>query len=149
MRNVMVRNTLLAAVLAMFLAGGLITAGCSSSDNDPDARLYSVWNLMEFVLDDGTVVTVDNALKYTVEFRTDNTDTIRADCNTCGGSFTADEDTLSFGPQACTLAACGAGSFDAQFQAALGSVSKYNIDVSLFLEYAGGTMRLAPTPTLF
>ena len=148
MRNVMVRNTVLAAVLAVFLAGGLITAGCSS-DNDPDERLYSLWQLVEFALDDGTVVAVDDPAKYTIEFRTDNTDTIRADCNTCNGSFTADEDTLSFGPQACTLAACGAGSFDAQFQAALGTVSEYNIDVSLFLDYAGGTMRLTLVPTLF
>jgi heat shock protein HslJ len=149
MKNSMVRTTVLTAVLAVFLAGGIMSAGCSSSDNDPDSRLYTVWQLMEFVLDDGTVVAVDEPLKYTIEFRTDNTDTIRADCNTCNGNFTADDKKLRFGPQACTLAACAAGSFDAQFQAALGSVSEYNIDVSLFLEYTGGMMRLAPVPTLF
>jgi len=148
MKNSMVRNTVLTAVLAFFLAGGMITAGCSS-DNDPDSRLYTVWQLMEFVLDDGTTVAVDEPLKYTIEFRTDGTDAIRADCNTCGGNFTADDKKLSFGPQACTLAACASGSFDAQFQAALGSVSEYNIDVSLFLEYAGGTMRFTPVPALF
>ena len=54
----------------------------------------------------------------------------------------------SFGLLACTRAACPADSLDTQFEAALGSVSSYRIDTSLFLNYEGGVMRfLAPVAT--
>lgn len=147
MNNAVLRNGTLVAVIAVILFGGLISVGCSS-DDDPDPLLYATWQLQEFVLDDGTTVTVDDPTKYTVDLRTDYTTTIRADCNTCSGSFTADDKDLSFGLLACTLAACPSGSLDTQFQVALGSVSSYTIDTSLFLDYEGGVMRfLAPVAT--
>lgn len=147
MKSTVIGHAALVAVIAMLVAGGLMAAGCSS-DNDPNTFLFDTWQLQEFVLDDGTTVTVDDPLKYTVTFNTDHTANIRSDCNSCSGRFDADDKDLSFGPLACTLAACAAGSFDTQFQAALGTVSSYTIDTSLFLDYAGGTMRLlAPVAT--
>ena len=143
----MARHFALVAALAAALTGGVLAGGCSS-DNDPDPLLYAAWQLQEFVLDDGTVITPDDPLKYTVTFNTDGTADIRADCNSCSGGFTADEDSLRFGVLACTLAACPSGSLDSQFQAALGTASDYNIDTSLYLDYEGGTMRfLAPVAT--
>lgn len=145
--NTLTRNVALVAAVAMLLAGGLTSVGCSS-DDDPNPFLYATWQLQEFVLDDGTTVTVVDPTKYTVEFRTDHTATIRSDCNSCSGGFTADDKDLSFGLLACTLAACPSGSLDTQFQTALGSVSSYTINTSLFLDYEGGTMRLlAPVAT--
>ena len=89
-----------------------------------------------------------DAYNYTLTFNADGTAGIRSDCNSCSGSFTADEDSLRFGNLACTLAFCGDASLDARFQSALGSASNYDIDTSLFLDYEGGTMRfLAPVAT--
>jgi heat shock protein HslJ len=145
--NTVTGGVVLVAAIAVLIGGGLIAAGCSS-DDDPNPLLYATWQLQEFVLDDGTTVTVDDPTKYTVELRTDHTTTIRSDCNTCSGSFSADDKDLSFGLLACTLAACPSGSLDTQFQTALGSVSSYTIDTSLFLDYEGGVMRLlAPVAT--
>jgi heat shock protein HslJ len=124
-------------------------AGCSSSDNDAPDALFTIWQLQEFILDNGTTTPVDDPAKYTVEFKTDGTAAIRADCNNCSGSFTADDKDLRFGPMACTLAACPPGSFDSQFQAALSSVSSYELTPALLLDYDGGVMRLIPQPTLF
>jgi heat shock protein HslJ len=149
MSKALIKNVTLLATLAIVVSGGLMFAGCSSSDNDPPAALYNIWQLQEFILDDGTTTPVDDPAKYTVEFRTDGTDAIRADCNNCGGNFTADESSLRFGPQACTIAQCAAGSFDTQFQAALGSVSGYELTPALLLDYEGGVMRFIPQPTLF
>jgi heat shock protein HslJ len=140
--------TLLAA-LALFVSGGLMFSGCSDSDNDAPDALFTIWQLQEFILDDGTTTPVDDPAKYTVEFKTDRTAAIRADCNNCGGAFFADDKNLSFGPMACTLAACPPGSFDTQFQAALGSVSSYELTPALLLDYDGGVMRFIPQPTLF
>jgi len=147
MGNNLVGKTAMALLAALVLTGGLMSAGCSS-DDDPNPLLYATWQLQEFVLDDGTTVTVDDPTKYTVELRTDHTTTIRSDCNSCSGSFSADDKDLSFGLLACTLAACPSGSLGTQFQTALGSVSSYTIDTSLFLDYEGGVMRLlAPVAT--
>jgi len=148
MKNSLTKNAVLLAVMALVVSGGLMIAGCSSSDDAPDS-LFTIWQLQEFVLDDGTTTPVDDPVKYTVEFRTDNTAAIRADCNNCNGPFSADDENLSFGLMACTIAACPPGSFDTQFQAALSTVSSFEITPNLLLDYDGGTMRFIPQPTLF
>jgi heat shock protein HslJ len=145
----MAGNTVLAAVMAVFLVGGMISAGCSDSDNDPPSALYTVWQLQEFVLTDGTVSAVDDPAKYTLTLNMDGTASVRADCNMCNGNFNADDNSLSFGLMACTLAACPPGSFDARYLAALGTASDYELTPALLLDYAGGTMRFIPAPTLF
>lgn len=148
MKNTLTKNAALLAVLALAITSGLMFSGCSSNNDAPDS-LFTIWQLQEFILDDGTTIPVDDPAKYIVEFRTDNTAAIRADCNNCSGPFTADDESLSFGPMACTLAACPPGSFDIQFQAALATVSSYEMSPHLLLDYEGGVMRLIPQPTLF
>jgi heat shock protein HslJ len=144
----MIRNATFMAVIAIAIAGGMVSTGCSS-DNDADAALYTIWQLHEFVLDDRTTVPVDDPAKYTLELRTDGTASIKSDCNSCNGSFTADEDTLTFGLLACTLAMCAADSFDNQYQMALSTASDYELTPALLLSYDGGVMRFIPAPTLF
>ena len=146
MSKALIKNVTLLATLAIVVSGGLMFAGCSSSDNDPPAALYNIWQLQEFILDDGTTTPVDDPAKYTIEFKTDNTAAIRADCNNCSGPFSADDENLSFGLMACTIAACPPGSFDTQFQAALDTVSTYEIGLTLLLDYQGGVMRLIRQP---
>jgi heat shock protein HslJ len=148
MKSTMIRSATLAVFLAAAVLGGTLLSGCSDS-NDPSSSLFSIWQLQEFVLDDGTTTPVDDPSKYTVDLRTDFTASIRSDCNNCNGSFTADDKNLSFGTMACTLAACEPGSFDTQFQMALATVSSYDMDPALFLYHEGGVMRLTPVPTLF
>ena len=148
MKKVLPRGVVLIAILALVTAAGMVSTGCSD-DNDPPSGLYTVWQLQDFTLGDGTVVAVDDSTKYTIEFRTDGTVTVRADCNTCNGGFTADDERITLGALACTLAACPPGSFDAQYQAALGTASDYELTPQLLWDYDGGTMRFIPAPTLF
>jgi len=148
MKNALTKNAALLAVMALVVSGGLMFAGCSSSNDAPDS-LFTIWQLQDFILDDGTTTPVDDPAKYTIEFKTDNTAAIRADCNNCSGPFSADDENLSFGLMACTIAACPPGSFDTQFQAALDTVSTYEIGLALLLNYQGGVMRLIPQPPSF
>lgn len=147
MKSTAIRSAMFAAIFTVAVMGVAILSGCG--DSDPDMNLFSNWQLQEFVLDGGTTTPVDDPSKYTVNLGTDFQTSIRSDCNSCSGSFTADDENLRFGILACTAAACAPGSFDSQFQMALSTVSSYDVDTSLFLDYEGGVMRLTPVPTLF
>ena len=145
MRNTLIKNASLLAVLAFVVCGGLMFSGCSSDDGTP-GELIGTWLLQEFILGGGTTTAVDDPSKYTVEFKSDGTANIRADCNLCSGNYFVDGSSLRFGPLlACTLAQCPPGSLDRQYQAALSTTARYEItDGSLFLDYDGGELRFAP-----
>jgi len=139
-------RTALIVTLAVVMLGGL---GCSSSDDIP-AELIALWQLQGFILADGTNTPVDDPAKYTIDLQDGGDAVIVADCNTCNGPYYVDGNDFSFGMLACTIAACPPGSFDVQFQTALGTVSRWEIvDGFLFLNHDGGQLRLRPAPTLF
>jgi heat shock protein HslJ len=134
--------------VAVVMLGGVAMTGCSSDDDIP-AELIAIWELQGFIVG-GTETPVDDPTKYTVDLQSDGNTNIRADCNNCSGTYTVDGNDLSFGTLACTIAACPPGSFDIQFQQALGTVSRWEIvDGFLFLNHDGGQLRLRPQPTLF
>jgi heat shock protein HslJ len=138
------------AVIVIALCTGFTQAGCDSDDSTTPAGLIAVWQLQEFILDDGTTIPVDDPAKYTIDFQPDGMANIRADCNGCSGPYMVDGSRLTFGLMACTAAACPPGSFFFQFASALGTVSSFEITGgSLFLDYEGGELRLTPVPTLF
>jgi len=141
----------LGITVAVLLIFPFLTAGCDSDSSGTPAEIIALWQLQEFILDDGTTTPVDDPAKYTIDFRPGGDVSIQADCNRCSGRYFVDGSSLAFSPpMACTIAACLPGSFDGQFQVALSTVSSYEItDRSLFLHYAGGELRLTPAPTLF
>jgi heat shock protein HslJ len=134
--------------LAVVMIGAGAMTGCSSDDDIP-AELLTIWQLEGFILGDGTMTPVDDPAKYTVEFQDSGNAHVVSDCNTCNGPFFVDGSDLSFGALACTRVACPPGSFDTRFQAALGTVSGWEIDGPLFLTHDGGQLQLRPQPTLF
>jgi heat shock protein HslJ len=136
---VMKNSALLAAILVAF-AGGLVMTGCSDDENIP-GEVVSTWQLQVFALEDGTTVQVDDPSKYSLALGDNGEAAIVSDCNRCSGRYFVDGSTFSFGPVACTAAACGPDSLDFRFQAALGTASRYEIvDGRLVLEYEGGNM---------
>jgi heat shock protein HslJ len=146
------KSSLLKCVGVAFVALALVftAGGCDSDSSSTSAEIIALWQLQEFILDDGTTTPVDDPTKYTVDFQVGGDVSIQTDCNRCSGRYFVDGNSLSFGPLACTIAACLPGSFDGQFQVALSTVSSYEIvDGSLFLRYAGGELRLIPAPALF
>lgn len=90
------------------------------------------------------VITVEQPVRYTLEFQADHRLAIRADCNSGMGAWRAELDTMTIGPLALTRAACAAGSLSRTFTGALETVRVWFVrDGALFLELpeARGTLR--------
>ena len=64
---------------------------------------------------------------YTVEFRDRGQLAVKADCNTCSGSYTLNGASLQIGPLACTRAFCGAASNDTAFLDILTNARTYGV----------------------
>jgi heat shock protein HslJ len=134
-------RTVVLSLLVLLTVGAALFTGCDSSDGPP-SELFTNWVLQEFTLDGGGSTPVPGGQSYFVTFTGDGSASIRLDCNLCNGPYSVDGDRLSFGLMTCTLAACGPDSLDTQFQAALATVSTFEIvDGVLFLDYEGGVMR--------
>lgn len=135
------RKLAILCLLTALAAGPALFMGCSSG-GDPPEELFTNWVLQEFTLDGGDATAVPGGQSYIVTFAGDGSASVRSDCNLCNGPFSADENSLSFGLMTCTLAECEPNSLDTQFQAALATVSSFEIaDGELFLDYEGGVMR--------
>lgn len=73
------------------------------------------WQLIEFEGGDGTTLTPDERVKYTITFGEDGQLTARIDCNRGLGMWTSvGANHLEFGPLALTRAACPPGSLHDQ-----------------------------------
>ncbi len=100
------------------------------------------WELVAFELNDGTTIPISEPEKYTASFTEDGKVNVRADCNWCNGNYETDDDKITFGPQACTLAACVPGSHFDRYSRALGGSSSYLVNGDeLKLYYSGGALR--------
>ncbi len=100
------------------------------------------WELVAFELSDGATIPISEPERYTASFNEDGQVNIRADCNRCFGNYETDNEKITFGPQACTLAACVPGSHYDRYSQALGGSSSYLVNGNeLALFYSGGTLR--------
>lgn len=92
---------------------------------------------------------VIDPLRYVLAFNGDGTVNIVADCNRAGGSYTANNSslTLQIGPM--TMALCPPNSRSEQFVKLLGGAALYFFqDGELYIDLMadGGTLRFAPAP---
>jgi D-alanyl-D-alanine carboxypeptidase len=90
---------------------------------------------------------VEQPESYQLTFQDDGTVAIKADCNNAGGTYTADDSSLTIEVGPMTMAACPDGSRGDQFIKLLSGAAKYFfVDNALFINlYAdGGTMRFDP-----
>jgi heat shock protein HslJ len=85
-----------------------------------------VWKLTTFEAQGAAPVSVLVPDNFTAQFG-DGRVEVRADCNRCGGGYSATESTLSVGPMACTLAACPNAPLDTQFAGALQAAQSYTV----------------------
>lgn len=124
------------AALGLFLV-----AGCDSLDA-PEDRAFegTVWQLQAFLAEDafptqsegsictrGGVTCVDDGQAYTVAFRADGSVAARADCNTCGGSYTRSGRRLEVEGLVCTEIACASPSRGVAFEAAIADARSFSI----------------------
>ena len=93
-----------------------------------DIMLDKIWKL-SFIHYHNGQTTIANLDNYTVQFKSNGTLTVRADCNTCSGGYTMNPDTflLSITPLGCTKMFCGSDLKGDLFAGILSNVSRYAI----------------------
>jgi heat shock protein HslJ len=111
---------------------------------DAVALIGPVWELEQIQYNNDTMLMADPPENYTVEFMTDGSVAIQADCNTGRGDFTTDDSSIDITVGALTRAACPPGSISNEFIHGLdGAVIYFFQDGKLFMDiqYDTGTMR--------
>jgi heat shock protein HslJ len=82
-------------------------------------------------------------VNYTVEFRDGGQLAVKADCNSCTGTYSISGDSLKVGAMACTAAFCGSASFDTAFLAVLNNASTFAVlGIELTINSTKGVARL-------
>ena len=88
----------------MFASAALMAA-CSSDVAGP-SDVQGVWRLTSIQRPDASVTAIADPARFTVSFAAGGRLSVRADCNSCGGSYQLADGSLATGPLACTRAFC-------------------------------------------
>lgn len=122
----------------------LLAVGCTETDNGND--------IVETEQDEETIIAPEEIIdiewqwsgltetlpasqsvvpdpeNYTITFNSDETYSIKADCNIGSGSYTLEGNTLTIAPGPITLAYCGPDSLDTQYLSLLSNVTTVTMD---------------------
>ena len=86
---------------------GLPLLSCSEGMTSPSDLLGGEWRLQSMRLTGAAASFVpDDPSRFTVEFEADGAIGVRADCNSCGGTYSLRGSQLTVPGMACTLALC-------------------------------------------
>ena len=105
-----------------------------------------MWQLQRFEYMSGKVVTVAQPASYTLEFLSDGTLRVRADCNSGAGTYKTNEDRLAIENLAMTEKACAPDSLGSQFVTGLNNAVSWVLDegrLNINMRYDAGGMVLA------
>lgn len=95
--------------------------GCDESPVSPSDLRGETWRLVLIERAGMPLSTVPDPARYTIQFLESERVSVRADCNTCGGSYALTGTALSINALACTRAFCGATSLDGELVQGLGA----------------------------
>ena len=84
-----------------------------------DPLTGSAWTLQSIELSDTGPVEIPREADFTVEFLADGRVHVRADCNSCVGTYATEGDRITTGQMACTRAFCASSPVDDQYTALL------------------------------
>ena len=140
---------------ALLILVAALTVACTQAVTSPStiagppsaahtmAQLEGTWTLASIQLPGETKQDRPLNSTYTLSF-TDGRLSTRADCNSCGGAYSVDGNTLTAGPNlACTRAACPTMEFENTYTSILGGSSTIAVTGStLSVTSARGTLQL-------
>lgn len=135
-------------VLVASMAFAITTFATVSTPLSPFPLVGTVW-AWRATGGDGTRGGGASPDRYTIELLPDGAARVRADCNRGGGTYTANDVDLRFGPIATTKRGCAQGSRDREFLEALAKVEGYRFEgADLVLHAASKRAELRFTPLL-
>jgi len=120
--------------LVVILLAAVGMTACDESPTSPSDPVGEVWRLATIGTGGTGPIVVPESEPYTIQFLESGRVAVRADCNTCGGSYVLTGTALSLGALACTRAFCGTTSLDGMFMQAIGQARS--------LEQFGDELRL-------
>jgi heat shock protein HslJ len=147
-----VSHILRSGLAALLLAA--LAAGCSDTPATPTSptggsgslaltagQLSGSWTLRSMQVAGGAVTAVPGGARYTLSFG-DGRVSVRADCNSCSGTYALNGGTITIGPTlACTRAACPTMSLDAAYMNVLsGDATATVTNGALVLESPRGAL---------
>ena len=126
----------------MVVAAALL-ASCDEAPLAPSAATAVTWKLESIERDGLPGVSVPDPDRYTLQLEPSGRLSLRADCNTCAGSYTLSGSSVTIGNAlACTRAFCGTASLDTVFLAALSGPQTATVSTTnLVLRGNGATLR--------
>jgi heat shock protein HslJ len=134
---------LVVAMLAAAVAGCSERAVPTAPENASLAsQLAGTWTLFSIQPSGAVEQPTPNGAEYNLTFGNGRL-SARADCNTCGGTFTVSGQTMTAGPAlACTRAACPTMAFENMYTTMLAGDSTVTVsDRVLMLTSARGVLR--------
>ena len=129
---------------AVLVALAVITmAACDDSPSAPSDVLGQTWQLVSLQRDGSDLIFAPDPTKFTLRLEEGGRAAVKADCNSCGGSYSMNGSTLEFSAIACTKIACqNAGPFDSDFALALEGPKTVSVnDTELTISGSGVTLR--------
>jgi heat shock protein HslJ len=118
-------------LVVALVALAVVAAACSSTSSGLTGRTWQLTAITEKTPAFQGVVPADQQANYTIEFKSDGTAAVKADCNSVAATYTTTSSggiTIVAGPS--TLMACAASSMDAQYLAGLAAATSYKVDGS-------------------
>jgi heat shock protein HslJ len=126
----------------------LLFAACDEASPTAPSRsdLVNVnWRLQSLERQSGTTPSVPAPDRFTLRFGEDGRVSVRADCNSCSGSYELNGASLRIGMLACTRAFCGAESLDTEFLRVFEDTSSVAfVESRLFISRGGTRLTFAP-----
>lgn len=115
----------------------------SGGPGQPSLALLGSWRALSLAPAGQGRVTIDEPVRFSVEFAADGKLALVADCNRCSGGYSAGPGSLQATPMACTRAWCASAPVDTQFTALVGAATSWRVDDDrLELASSAGVARL-------
>ena len=132
------------ALFPVLVVSTFFIAGCGGSVlTGPSAVTGAPWKLQSIETLAGGLVGLSRPDNYTLEFADASRLSVKADCNTCSGTYSLSGASLSVGALACTKAFCGAASRDTAFLEVLSNATSIGVrGIELSIDSSRGTLRL-------
>jgi len=105
----------------ILVVGGLALGSCDEGLLGPTEVRDVTWKLESIERAGAPTILVPNPERYTLRLEADGRLSVRADCNSCVGTYALSGTSLSIGLLACTRAFCGDSSLDTAYTGALGN----------------------------
>lgn len=130
--------------LGLALAVALLAGGCGDDVlTGPSAVIGGVWKLQSLEIPGRGFVQIPQPANYTAEFKDGGLLAVKADCNSCSGTYTISGESMKISLAACTAAFCGSASFDTAFLAVLNNANTFGVlDSELTINSIQGLARL-------